>query len=329
MKEVDKIIELITGNVAEEQKNDILNQVKSDAQLRKEFNSVKNAWALSSSQTGMSELKIERSYLSLKSKIQKQNSVITKRLYFFLKYAAILLVVFGAGILFNKYITDNISGTEIAMNELTEILVPSGQVAEVNLPDGSHVWLNAETRLSFSNNFTDKTREVTLIGEAFFMVNKGEKPFVVSTKFGEITVLGTSFNVHAFENSDFRATLVEGIVRYKNRDKNKVVTLTPGQQVSMSENGVIQVHEVKTNLYTSWKDGIIVFENEPLRDVMKKLERHFAIRIELKDSLLGKVRFTGNIENESLFEVIEYVNKTKQIQYTYDRKLKLITLKAK
>lgn len=329
MEEVEKIIELITGNVGVEQKNDILGQVKSDVQQRKEFNSYKNAWALSSFQMEMSELKIERSYLVLKEKIKKQRSTVTIRLYSFMKYAAILLIVFGAGTLSNKYLTAYVSGDKPLETELTEIVVPSGQVAEVNLPDGSHVWLNAETRLSFSNNFIDKTREVTLKGEAYFKVQKDKTPFVVSTKFGEITVLGTSFNVRAFENGEFQTTLVEGVVKYKNKPLNKVITLSPGQQISLLENENILVREVKTNLYTSWKDGVIIFEKEPLRDVMQKLERHFAIRIKLDNILLGDIRFTGSIENESLVEVMEYINKTKPIQYFYDKKMKLLTVKQK
>ncbi len=323
MEEMNRIIELITGNVAEEQKNDILNQVKGDAELRKEFNSVKNAWALSSSQIEMPELKIERSYLTLKSKIKNQRPTVGIRIYTFFKYAAILLVIFGAGILSNKYLTVY----KTAELSSTEIVVPSGQVAEVYLPDGSHVWLNAESRLSFNNSFTEKTRGVSLKGEAYFKVQKGKKPFIVSTKFGDITVLGTSFNVRAFENSDFQTTLVEGVIKYKNTEQDKAVTLAPGEQMVMYENEKIEVHEVaNTNVYTSWKDGIIVFEKEPLRDVIKKLERHFAIRIELQDKLLGDIRFTGSIENESLFEVMDYINRTKQIQYTFDKKLKLLKI---
>jgi len=326
MEEINKIIELITSNVTEEQKNDILNQVKDDAELRKEFNSVKNAWALSSSQIEMPELKIERSYLTLKSKIQNQRPTVRIRIYTFFKYAAILLIIFGAGILSNKYLSI-FKTTEL---NLTEIVVPSGQVAEVNLPDGSHIWLNSESRLSFNNSFTEEARVVSLKGEAYFKVQKGKRPFIVTTKFGEITVLGTSFNVRAFENSDFQTTLVEGFVKYNNVELDKTVTLVTGQQMILHDNEKIDVHQVaNTNVYTSWKDGIIVFEKEPLHDVIQKLERHFAIRIELQDKMLGEIRFTGSIENESLFEVMDYINRTKQIQYSFDQKLKLLKIMKK
>ena len=324
MKDVDKIIEVITGNVAEDDKNAILNSVRQDSQLRKEFTDIKNAWALSSSQIGMSELKVERSYLSLKSKIFSQKQTVAMRVYSLAKYAAVLLIVFGAGLFSNKLME-----LKITKNERTEIVVPQGQVAKVNLPDGSHVWLNAETQLSFSNNFTKKKREVVLIGEAYFEVQKGAEPFVVSTKYGEITVLGTSFNVSAFGNSGFQATLIEGAVKYNNAELDEEITLSPGQQLVLSENDGIHVREVNANMYISWVSGTIVFEKEPLRNVLQKLERHFAIRIELLDNQLGDIRFTGKIENESLFEVMEYINKTKPIEYLYDKKQKVLTVKLK
>lgn len=324
MKEADKIIEVITGNVAEGDKKTVLNSVKQDSQLRKEYIDIKNAWALSSSQIGMSELKIERSYLSLKSKISGQKQTVTVRMYSLLKYAAVLLIVFGAGIFSNK-----LTEPKIAKNERTEIVAPQGQIAKVNLPDGSHVWLNAETSLSFANDFTEKKREVVLKGEAYFEVQKGEEPFVVSTRYGEITVLGTSFNVSAFGNSEFQATLIEGSIMYNNAELDEEITLSPGQQVMLTDNEGIQVREVSTNIYIAWVNGEIVFENEPLRTVLQKLERHFAIKIELVDSQLGDIRFTGKIENESLFEVMEYINKTKAIVYTYDKKQKVLTVKLK
>jgi transmembrane sensor len=319
--EIEKIIALITGNVREDQKNDLLSQVKNDTVLHKEYKSLKNAWALSSYQAEMSKSKIEKAYLIQKAKIKKQKPAITVRLYSFLKYAAVLLIVFGAGIFFNKYFTGKPG--------LTEIAVPSGQVAEIKLPDGSHAWINSDTRLSFSGNFTGKNRQVTLKGEAYFKVQKDKRPFVVSTKYGEITVLGTSFNVHAYNNGKFHTTLVEGIVKYTNTEQNQGIILSPGQQVSFSENDSIQVSEVKTNLYTSWKDGVIIFKKEPLKEVILKLERHFDVKIKLEDRSLEDIRFTGNIENENLFDVMEYINKTKPIQYTYNNKLKQLIIRQK
>lgn len=320
----DEIIALITGNLSENRKNDLLQQIKKDDLLQKEYNTLKNAWALSSRHAEISESKVEKAYLIQKAMIRKQGMPV--RLYSLLKYAAILLIVFSAGIISNKYFTAQSEST----GGTTEIVVPLGQTAEVNLPDGSHAWINSDSKLSFSNTFNGKKRDMTLEGEAYFKVRKDKKPFIVSTRFGDITVLGTSFNVHAYDDSKFQATLVEGAVRYTNEEKNWSITLSPGQQLSFSEEeGGIRVDDVKTDLYTSWKDGVIIFKKEPLKEVVRKLERHFDVEIVLEDSSLENTCFTGNIENESLTDVLEYIDKTKPIQYTYDRKLKKLTIRQR
>jgi len=323
MKEEEQIINLVTGNIAANQKDDVLKKVEDDPELRKEYRAIKNAWALSSKNTDIDEINVERSYLNLKSRITSQNNPISRRLYSFLKYAAILLIAFGTGSYFNtirNFLTGNT--TE---NNLTEIIVPPGQISEVKLPDGSLVWLNSGTRLLFPTGFSKQTRNVNLEGEAYFKVQKGKKPFVVSTASGDITVLGTSFNVSAFNDSEFQTTLEEGIIRFKSRLSSEEITLLPGQQLFFSDKN-IKVQEVETNKYTSWRNGIIVFDKEPFSSVIKKLERHFAVKIQMKDAQLGEIRFTGSIENESLPEVMSYINKTMPVQYTYDKKQKLLKI---
>ncbi len=314
----EEIIAVITGDVSEDQKKDLLSRIRNDHVLYKEYKSLKNAWALSSHQVGMSEEKVRKAYLFQQAKIRSQRPV-TVRLYSFLKYAAIVLLVFGAGILFNRYFSGEPG--------LAEIVVPPGQLTEVNLPDGSHAWINSDTRLSFSTNIRDRRRQVVLDGEAYFRIQKDQRPFVVSTKYGEITVLGTSFNVHAYDSGEFQATLVEGSIRYTDRSGQRQVLLSPGQQLSFSEDNGIRVNEVKTVQYTSWKDGVLIFRKEPLKDVVRRLERHFDVNIELEDPLLENIRFTGNIEHESLLDVIEYINKTKPIQYTYNGKQKQLKIR--
>jgi ferric-dicitrate binding protein FerR (iron transport regulator) len=319
----EEIIALITGNVSEDRKNDLLPQIKKDDLLQKEYNALKNVWALSSHDAEMSGSRVEKAYLIQRAKIKRQS--IPVRLYSFLKYAAILLIVFGAGIIFDKYFTSQSESNK----GITEIVVPLGQTAEIYLPDGSHAWINSDTRLSFSNTFSDKKRDVILRGEAYFKVRKDKSPFVVSTKFGDITVLGTSFNVHAYNDSKFQATLVEGSIRYTNEERNRNIVLSPGQQLSFSEEDGIRVNDVKTNLYTSWKDGVIIFKKEPLKEVVRKLERHFDVKIVLEDRSLENIRFTGNIGNENLLDVLEYIDKTKPIQYTYNRKSKKLTIRQR
>ena len=324
MKEKEQIINLVTGNIAGNQKNDVLKKVKNDPELRKEYRSIKNAWALSSKNADVTEINIEKSYLNLKTRITKQSDTISRRLYSVLKYAAVLLIAFWIGSYsdtIRNFLTGNADG-----NDQTEIIVPPGQISEVRLPDGSLVWLNSETKLLLPAGFSKRTRNVNLEGEAYFEVRKGKKRFVVSTKSGDITVLGTSFNVSAFNDSEFQTTLEEGIIQFKSRLSNEKITLLPGQQLFFLGKN-IKIQEVETNKYTSWRKGIIVFDKEPFRSVIKKLERRFAVKIQMEDVQLGEIRFTGSIENESLPEVMSYINKTMPVQYTYDKKQKLLKIK--
>lgn len=318
---IEKIIAVITSNVPEQEKSDLLTEIKGDPLLYRKYRSLKNAWALSADGANLPESRIEKAYLMQQAKINDRNPVQFRKLFPFMRYAAVLLIAFAGGILFSQRSAEKTG--------LTEIIVPPGQVAEMNLPDGSHVWINSDTHLSFLNGFQDEKREVTLKGEAYFQVKKAKNPFIVSTEYGNVTALGTSFNVYAYCNSKFQATLVEGIIKYSNNKDQREVLLSAGQQVVHSAAGSVDVRKVKTELFTSWRDGVLIFRKEPLHEVIKRLERHFAVKIELQDSVLEDIRFTGNIEGENLMDVMEYINKTKPIQYAYDNKQKKLTIKQK
>lgn len=326
MKETTQIINLVNGNLSSKEEDELLNKLAQDAELRKEYERLKNAWALSSNKNQLSELNIERAYSTVRSKIHVPVKSILGKLIPVFRYAAIVVLVFLAGI-YAENIQNLLMGNPMAMNDKTEILVPAGQVAEVNLPDGSHVWLNAGTNLSFSKNFAGKNRRVELEGEAFFEVTKGKGKFIVGTNMGDVTVLGTSFNVSAFNNSEFQTTLVEGSVKFKSLHSANEMILVPGQQLTISENRNSIIREVETNKYTSWKNGVIEFEKEPLSSVVKKLERHFAVSIVMENSQLGDIKFTGSIENETLPEVLNYISKTKPIQFVYDKNQKTLIIK--
>lgn len=325
MNDKEQILNLITGNIDEDKKGELLKKVKSDPELKKEYDAMKNAWALSSRKSDVTELNIERSYLALKSKMSKQNVTISRRIYWVFKYAAIVILVFGFGLYADSFL-DFFTTGKIASNNQTEIVVPAGQVAEVNLPDGSHVWLNAGTSFSFPKNFSTHNRHIDLKGEAFFEVKKGKERFVVSTSSGDITVLGTKFNVSAFDESEFQTTLVEGVIKFRSNFSNKEFIIQPGQQIISTNGNNVLVQNVETNKYTSWRNGIIVFDKEPLRSVIRKLERRFAITIEMNDKDLADIRFTGSIENETLPEVLGYISKTKPIQFTYTKNKKTVII---
>ncbi|MFV0266537.1 MAG: FecR family protein, partial [Draconibacterium sp.] len=206
------------------------------------------------------------------------------------------------------------------------VTVPFGAKTNITLPDGSLVWLNSGSTLSFSSEFEDK-RPVVLVGEAFFEVEKSDKPFIVSTNFGDVEVKGTSFNVKAYtEENTLQATLVSGSVLVREKDSKKEVTLEPGQQANLVDEE-ITLSNVETELFISWKDGKLIFRKEYLPAAIKRLERWHNVKIELaNDKRLDEIWISGTLEMESFSEVLELLKVTSPIDYLYNEKTRTIKI---
>lgn len=209
-----KINKLLSGNSTSTQKEKLLNEIKNDAKLKEEYEKIKNIYALSSYNKKMDSLQVEKSYFSFYDQQQKErrkNSFVIP----VLKYAAAIVLLFMLGFLSHNFIF-NQNETSIALADYNEVYVPNGERSCLTLSDGSVVWLNSGTKFRFPRTFNKENRRVYLSGEAFFEVKKGKVPFIVSSDFGSIKVLGTHFNVRAYNDIDFRTTLVEGSMFFKN-----------------------------------------------------------------------------------------------------------------
>jgi len=237
-----------------------------------------------------------------------------------LKIAAILIV----GLIISTVSIYNHSKTRIYSDVLENIKTPYGAKTSFKLPDGSDVWLNSASALSYQKQF-DKIREVELSGQAFFNVIKNGKPFIVKTRYGNIEVSGTSFDVKAFNDDDFETTLVEGIVKIRNI-KNQVVTLKSGQQSIINHKNEFEIRDVKTDLFTSWKDGKLIFINEPFQKVAKQLEKWYNVKIEIQGEKLKKLGYTGKIEMETFSEVLDLINVTTPIKYKFDKTTRILKI---
>ncbi|QGY47933.1 DUF4974 domain-containing protein [Maribellus comscasis] len=243
-----------------------------------------------------------------------------------LKIAAVLIT----GLLFSTiFFSLQTNPEEVHLSEsLQTVTSPYGARTNITLPDGSIVWLNSGTKLSFPSRF-DKTRPVKLVGEAYFEVVKNDRPFIVSTNYGEVKVKGTSFNVKAFsDDNSFTTTLEEGIVSLKGENSKDEVTLNPGQQAEQTDKGFL-VTDVETKFYTSWKEGKLIFSKEPFPSLVKKLERWYNVKIEYNDSRLNQVWYTGTIEMESISEVMEMISKASPVSYNFNNKTRVFTIKLK
>ncbi len=196
------------------------------------------------------------------------------------------------------------------------LVVPFGKKANVKLSDGTRICVNAGSRIIFPNRFKNGKREIYLIGEAFFEVSPDKtNPFFVKTSTVTVRVLGTSFNVSSYPDDDFvSAVLKEGKIRMEENDAGMLqspIDLLPDQIAIFKKDGKgIQVHSTNHELYTSWKDGILRFENEEINLLITKVERFYNISIELNNPAIGRERITGSFDlNVGMPEVFEYINK--------------------
>jgi len=195
------------------------------------------------------------------------------------------------------------------------LIVPVGGIYAVNLSDGTKVWLNSKSTLKYPVEFSGKTRNVSLEGEAYFEVAKNQQsPFTVKTKSGNVTVLGTHFNVSAYaEDQNFETTLAEGKVKVSQEDES--VLLKPGQQ-ARSKNAGLKVVEVDASVYTAWKDGKFYFENENLKNILIKMARWYNFNVKFEQKSLEQIKFTGIVlKDEPIDHFLDIISKTSNVKY--------------
>lgn len=196
-----------------------------------------------------------------------------------------------------------------------ELVVPVGGECFVQLDDRTGVWVNAATRLRYPAAFTGGERRVELEGEAYFEVTPDTRPFVVSTGLGEVTVLGTSFGVTAYPGETGYATLVEGSVHVTAGGRG-AVTLLPGQQAVIPHSGKLDIRDVDVEEYVSWKDGLFVFRDKPLLEIMAILGRWYGVNTNFHEDGLGQLRYTGNLKRyESINTFLELLERLNEVHY--------------
>jgi len=201
------------------------------------------------------------------------------------------------------------------------LIIPYGKTSEVMLADGTKVFLNAGSRLVYPENFTGKTREVFLAGEAFFDVKHDQNhPFIVQLSDLRIKVLGTRFNISAYPTDNVIETvLAEGKVRMEKNNAglfDKVIEMVPDQLASFDRiTKETNVRKVNTENYTLWTTGILKFESTDLNRITKRLERFYNIRFEYSSSLLGGLRISGKMElKEDKDEICDRIARTASVK---------------
>jgi transmembrane sensor len=244
----------------------------------------------------------------------------SSRVSWFKRYAvaAILLLAVGLGIF--TYMEKFRGNKQI---ELVEKYNGNGAKSMITLTDGTRIWLNSESKIKYPKSFQDDERTVYLTGEAFFKVAPDpEKPFYIHLNKAKIRVIGTSFNVKAYEEDDHVETsVVSGKVAFiPNLHKAEgpdTVFLTRNNKVTYTNSsGDIITEITNTNDDKEWINGKLIFKSESLESISRQLERNFGKKILFKDNKLKQYKFTGSFDESSLNEILYYLSLSKPFKYT-------------
>ena len=240
----------------------------------------------------------------------------TRILHPIVKVAAAVVVAFllGASAM---YFIQPVPQQKIFVSKEICVKAPLGSKTEVELSDGTEVWLNSGSEIRYPATFRKNQRDIYLVGEAFFDVEKNvEAPFFVHADEVDIRVLGTSFNVKSYPEEDIvETTLVEGLINMNKKGSNQVFQLKPNEKATFIKNReeisgketeqFIITKNVDAKLYTSWKNGMLIFKKEKFGDLVIKMERWYNVRITIENKQLTGEKVTGSFQNESIEQALE------------------------
>lgn len=304
-----------------------LHEVDSNETLKKQFAEYQNLYALLNLSPQIENRKIGKQKYD-RFVHQKQNRNLRKLWLSRIGYAAAILILVVSSSLLTLWYTQNEEVVFVA-NEMNTLYTPAGQRACLVLQDGTEVWLNAKSKLVYPAQFTGEERRVKVEGEAFFNVAKDSvKPFIVSAMDVDMKVLGTQFNVYCYPDVGYVETsLLEGSVRvfFSGKEKEGIL-LKPDQQVTAA-NGKMVVKPIRLNEHFLWRDGVYAFENEPLIDILKKLELYYDVKIVVEDTTMFNETYTGKFrQRDSLDDIFKILQQIRSFKFCKDTENNIITL---
>jgi len=222
----------------------------------------------------------------------------------------------GNGMLVYHFTNSNNNTAAVTTPEFNTITTPRGGQYQVVLEDGTRVWLNAASSIKFPQAFTGATREVELSGEAYFEVAKNKaKPFLVQANGKKVQVFGTHFNINAYgDNNNVTTTLLEGSVRMSSG--SSAVMLAPGQQGDAVNGATIKVSPADIQQIMAWKNGLFIFHDLNITEVMKQVSRWYDVDVEYRDDEVKNNEFGGTVSKyKSINELLDVMVLTRSIHY--------------
>lgn len=338
-KEIEVLISKhLTGEASAKEQTEFRAWLNANAQNQEEFRNVALAYQLStgklstdnrSAVLNMIRQRIEAEQNNHTRKTSASTNLFVKR---GLSIAASIIFLLSVTL---YYFTSQ-TASDLPVPDRAEVVVktnPAGQKLKVFLPDGSIVWLNSESSISYEKEFTTTFRNITLEGEAYFEVNKdAARPFVVWAGSVSTTALGTAFNIHAFDENNITVSLTSGSVNVeaKNADgENTGVIINAGEGVvyNPASDSKIDVIKIDPEKVVMWKDGLFELKNASLAHTIEELERWYGVDIVCINDPNHKWNANGLFDNEYLDNVLSALSFSQNFEYEIIGKKVNVTFK--
>jgi len=356
----EHIKELISAHLSDSLHSDELSVLKTwideSSTHKKHFNEMRVAWIQSGKSTLNDKDKM-KSLLEMMNKVSQHNRKPHRSFWTWQKIAASWVIVFIGASVLSWYINEDYHAqtvTATPMPAATVIQAKMGSQTMIDMPDGSRVWLNGGSKMIYNNSFGEKDREVHLTGEGCFeVITHPDMPFVVKANNLSIKAYGTVFNVKAYpEDKAVTTTLVKGKVTIVGKDENDQsfsLEMKPNENVTYLTERVARVKEeksqpapsqkasihyipeplviennIKSELYTSWKDDSWVIEKQKLGVLSKDFERRYNVRIQFVSDEVKNYHFTGTIQRETIEQVMAILRRTIPLKYSFDKNVIII-----
>lgn len=325
--EIDELIATYLSQGLEAEKlSELENWLKASPENQKHFQQMREIWFSTISANEKERYNKEDAYSRFLNRTrqipQKEKTVKKPSLHkFFYGAAAVALLCL---ISFASYRT----GTEQVKKQFAEMVVeaPLGSKTRLYLPDGTLVWLNAGSTITYSQGFGVEERKLKLSGEGYFEVTRNKQlPFEITTKELQLKVLGTKFNFRNYpEDEEVSVSLLEGKVCLRNYLKNDALCyLEPDQKAILNKkNGKLMVSASEARYTAEWTNGFLFFDEELLPDIIKELERSYNVKIYIEDESLKTFRFYGNFvrKEQTIQEILEMLASTGKLKYRIEGK---------
>ena len=330
------LIKYIRNEVTQKEESIVLEWISRSAENEKYFISLKNLWV---SQNLSTEKASEEDIRNIQRLTTRKNlHFTTYRKYIPYAAAVIMLISIALNIFYFQkgsqarydFPARSTQLSDLSVDQKHVVYTEKGVKAKITLPDGSKVWLNSDSKITYPINFNGNTREVDFSGEAFFDVAKNPmKPMIVHTnKNFKIEVYGTKFNIRSYDNdSEAQTTLYSGSIRIVSvmQEKGHNKTTEVVTQMKPLESYIIKDRHEPVNITpddisseTAWKDGRLIFESAPMSEVIKKLERWHGTEFIVKDSTILKYDITAKFRSESIVQIMEMIKFCARVDYKID-----------